>query len=369
MADSKTPLLAQMRVLEITRIRRERLLPAHGEVLVASGARLGALDVVARTEAVSHVRAVPLGRYLRVPENRLEKFMRKKPGETVAARDIIASKPEFFGALQRIYRAPGNGRIATLNGSWLSFEIFDEPYELKALYRGAVVNVMPRLGIVIEAVGTLVQGVWGAGGEGYGILKKMVDAPDEILREDKVDMGSRGGVLLAGAGITEQAIRQAVKEQAAGLIVGGIHPDLRELVATLKLATLVTNGLGEYPMSNSVFELLAAHNGDEVSLNTSMQSLDHPEVFMPTIAASIIIGTALPPPTLVGQVGTRVRILSGTSRGETGAIAEITDAPRTLENGVSAWGADIQTTMGNVFVPWENMELIDEPNLPSQKGD
>jgi len=44
---------------------------------------------------------------LRVSENRLAKFMQKKPGEAVAARDIIASKPEFFGALQRVYRAPG----------------------------------------------------------------------------------------------------------------------------------------------------------------------------------------------------------------------------------------------------------------------
>lgn len=369
MADSTTPALVQTRVLELTRIRRERLLPARGEVIIAHGARVGALDIVARSESVSHVRAVPLGRYLRVPENRLEKFMKKKPGDAVAARDIIASKPEFFGALQRVYRAPGNGRIAALTGSWLSFELFDELFELKALYRGTIVNVMPRTGVVIEAVGTLVQGVWGAGGEGYGILKKMVDAPDEILDETKVDVSARGAILLAGAGITEQAIRQAAREQAAGLVVGGLDPDMRELVKTLKFPTLVTDGLGEYPMSNSVFQLLAAHNGDEGSLNTSMQTLDRPEIFMPTIAASIITGTALPPPTLVGQVGTRVRILAGPSRGEIGTIAEIPDAPHTLESGVSAWGADIQTTSGNLFVPWENLELIDEPNLPSQKGD
>ena len=369
MTETRTPTLAQTRVLELTRIRRERLLPARGTVLVENGARLGALDIVARSEAVSHIRAVPLGRYLHVSENRLAKFMQKKPGETVAARDIIASKPEFFGALQRVYRAPGNGRIAALNGSWLSFELFEKPFELQALYRGTVVHVMPRLGVVIEAVGALTQGIWGAGGEGYGVLKKVVDSPDQILDADKIDVGSRGIVLLAGAGIEEAAIHKAIKEQVAGIIVGGIDPDLRELVSNLGLPTLVTDGLGECPMSSLIFELLALHNGDEVSLNTSMQSLDRPEVFIPAVAASNIIGTALPPPTLVAQVGARVRLHGGTMRREMGTIAEIPDAPRTLESGVSAWGADISTTHGNVFVPWENLELIDEPILPSQKGD
>lgn len=365
MVDVKAPSLAQLRVLELTRIRRERLLPTRGEVLVANGARVGALEIVARTDSVSRIRAVPLGRYLRIPENRLEKFLLKKPGETVAARDIIASKPEFFGALQRVYRAPGNGRIAALNGSWLSFELFDEPFELDALYRGTIVNVMPRMGVVIESVGTLVQGIWGGGGECHGIVKKMVDSPDEILTEEKIDVNSRGSILVAGAGVTEQAIRQAIKEQAVGLILGGLHPDLRELVKTLKFPTLVIDGLGECPMSSAVFQLLTAHSGDEGSLNTAMQSLDRPEVFIPTIASSSVTGTALPPPTLVAQIGACVRILGGPSRGEIGTISDMPDAPRTLESGVSAWGAEIQITTGNIFVPWENLELIDKPNLPS----
>jgi len=107
-------------------------------------------------------------------------------------------------------------------------------------------------------------------------------------------VGSRGIVLLAGAGIRQAAIYKAIKEQVAGIVVGGIDPDLRELVANLGLPTLVTDGLGECPMSSLVFELLALHHGDEVSLNTSMQSLDRPEIFIPTVAASDIIGNRAP---------------------------------------------------------------------------
>ncbi|MDE3091256.1 MAG: hypothetical protein KGJ80_17950, partial [Chloroflexota bacterium] len=74
------PILAQTRVLPLTRIRRERALKARGEVIVAMGARLGSLDIVARADTVGHLRPVPLARYLHVPEVALEKYMLKKPG-------------------------------------------------------------------------------------------------------------------------------------------------------------------------------------------------------------------------------------------------------------------------------------------------
>jgi hypothetical protein len=361
MADSNIPALPHTRAVALVRIRRERVLPVRGDVVVTIGSRVDPLDIVVRTSAVRHLRPVPLARYLHLSETALPKYLLKKPGDEVAARDILAAKPEFLGMLQRIYRAPGAGHIAALQGSWMAVDLADAPIELNALYRGSVVNVMPNLGVVIEAMGTLVQGVWGGGGEGYGILKQMTDAPSTILTDDKVDVGARGAILLAGAGVTEQALRRAAQEHAAGLIVGGLSPRLKGAVTALALPTLVTEGFGERPMAAPIFELLSSHLDEETSLNTVMHSRNgavRPEIFIPLTSTSG--GTsAVASPIPEAQIGARVRIVSAPRLGEIGKIVGVPTLPQTLEGGVSAWGAEIELTEGDhVFVPWENLELI-----------
>lgn len=354
------PSLPQTRVFKLGRIRRERLLPARGIVLVQNGNRVGSLDIVAKSNTAGHLRPIPLARYLRTTEANLSKYLVKQPGDQVQEREMIASKPELFGTLRRTYRAPSAGRIAAMQGAWLTLDLADKPFELQALYRGTIVNVTQRYGVLIEATGALAQGVWGAGGECYGVLKKMVDSPDGMLQEDKIDLSARGVILIAGAGVTENTLRRAAQERAAGLIVGGLQPHLRELVESLALPTLVTDGLGEISMSAPFFDLLTSHDGDEAVINTfrgarvAMRS----EVFIP-MAVSSGNEASMVPPTLVTEVGAQVRITGGQHIGETGKIAEISTAPRTFESGVSAWGAEIDLASSNRdFVPWENLELI-----------
>jgi hypothetical protein len=361
MGDVFIPVLAQTRVVKLAKIRRERLLPVRGAVLTAMGARVGALDIIAKSNSMGHLRPVPLARYLRTSEANLPKYLLKKTGEDVAAREIIASKPEFFGTLKRLYRAPSVGRIAAAQGAWLAIELADTPFELKALYRGSVVNLMPRMGAVIEATGALVQGAWGIGSEGYGVLKKMTEAPDGVLGEDQIDVAARGNVLIAGAGITESALRRAVQERAAAVIVGSLKPELRALVNALGLPLIVTEGLGNRPMCKPIFDLLSEHVGDEVAVNVSLSARNgaRPEVFIPVLVTSGGGVTATPMPTLVAEIGALVRIVGGSRLGELGKLDETPALPRQLESGVSAWGAEIELlTGGRLFVPWENLELL-----------
>jgi hypothetical protein len=359
MTDVFIPSLTQTRVIKSVRIRRERLLPMRGAVMVAIGNRVGALDIVAKANWMGHLRPVPLGRYLRTTDAKLPDYLLKKPGEDIAEGEVIASKPEFFGTLKRFYRAPAQGRIAALQGTWLAVDLLDAAFELKALYRGSIINVMPRLGVVIEATGALAQGVWGAGGEGYGVLRRMVDAPDGILAEDKVDVSARGSILLAGAGATEEAIRRAAQEHAAGLIVGGLQPQLRQLATELSFPILVTEGMGERTMASAIFELLGSHDGDETAINPFAgggRGTARPEAFIPVLTTGT---AATPQATLVAEVGAPVRIVGGSHLGETGKIVETPSMPRALESGVSAWGAEIELPAGGrVFVPWENLELL-----------
>lgn len=359
MADVTVPILPNTRMQVLTRIRRERTLPVRGQVTIALGSRVDPLDVVARTDAAGRLVPAPVARYLHVSEGALSKYLRKKPGEAVAARDIVASRPELFGTLQRVYRSPGAGYVSAVQGSWVSLVLTEKPVEVQALYRGAVVNVMANIGVVIEAVGTLVQGVWGGGGEAYGVLKKTVEAPGDVLTEEHIDVSARGAVLLAGSGVTEHAIERAVQEQAAGLIVGGLPARLRDRVAELGLPILVTEGFGNHPMAAPIFSLLSGHIGEETSVIAAPRGgLLRPEVFIPaplTAAAGAKVVDALPE----ARVGAAVRILSAPRTGEFGKIKSVPARPQILESGVSAWGAEVELMTGeSAFVPWENLELI-----------
>ncbi len=361
MTDVVAPALPQTRVLALTRIQRERILPVHGEIIATIGGRVDPLDVIARSPGQGRLRPVPIARYMHLSETALPKHLLKQPGDDVSAREIIASKPEVMGTLRRIYRAPGKGRIASLYGVWMTLELGGAPVELKALYRGTVVNVMPPLGVVIEAVGSLAQGVWGAGGEGYGVLRKMVESADGILTEDKIDVSARGAVLLAGAGVTEQALRRAAQEQVAGIIVGSLAPALRPVVTTLGPAVLVTEGFGERPMCKPIYELLASHHGEETSLNycSDRAGAERPEVFIPAISAVGAPLDAQPARPLVEEQGATVRVTGGPWAGAIGKLAALAPLPQPLESGISAWGAEVELAEGKqVFVPWHNLELI-----------
>lgn len=362
MADSVIPHLAQTRVAPLTSIRRERRLAETGDVVVAVGSRVDSLDVIARSSGTGRLCPVPLGRYLQSPEAALDKYMRKHPGDTIEPRDVIASKPGLFGTMRRIYRAPGAGRILAQQGTWLTLELTPAPVDLKALYRGMVVNVIQGCGVAIEAVGALVQGVWGGGGEGSGVLKKLVETPGDLLTEDKIDASVAGAILVGGAGVTEQALRRAAQEQAAGLVLGGLKPLLKDLVTTLRLPTLVTDGFGEPAMAAPIFELLAAHHGEQASLNASPEvgSELRPELFIPAVSTEREPVHAPPLAPLSAQINARVRLLAPPQEGAIGRIVGIPSLPQVLESGVIAWGATIELAGSErIFAPWENFELID----------
>lgn len=357
MPDATIPTLTQTRVLPFVRVRRERMLPARGIVMVTAGSRVGALDVIAKVTRATKLRPVPVARYVRAKDT-LEKYLLKQVGEDFAEREVIVSKPEWFGLLRRLYRAPGAGRLAAVQGAWLVLDLADTDVELRALYRGTVINVMARQGVVIEATGALAQGVWGTG-EGYGVLRRMVEQPDGIVTEEQIDVSARGTIIIAGAGITEGALRRAAQERVAGVITGGLAPHLRPLVIELQMPTLVTEGFGECAMSAPIFDVLSGHLGEEAIINapTTLTPSLRPEVFIPILAGTET-RVAAPPPTLFVQIGATVRVIGGTRRGQIGTIAEIVTLPRLLESGVQARGAEIIFGSERAFVPWENLELI-----------
>jgi hypothetical protein len=363
------PTLPETRVVGFTLIRRERRLPARGEVSVTTGNRLDPLDTLARAMPPRARRAISLTRVLGVREEDVPKRLLKQVGDSLEPREIIIAKPINFGFQQLVYRAPGAGQIVAIEGSWMLFDLDGMPVDLHALYRGTVASIMPRLGAVIEAQGALIQGAWGSGREGYGVLRMMTKSTDERLEAQPLGMDTRGTILVAGAGVTEEALRRADELQAQGLIVGGLAPQLRALAEQVTLPIIVTEGFGRVAMSAPIFELLNSFNGQEAAVNAVMRTRGgalRPEIFIPLVSGRFNDrGTPQELTPLQVEPGARVRIVHEPYLGRIGTLPQELSIHWTqTEAGTRIPSAAVELRDANgtgtetAIIPWTNLELI-----------
>ncbi|MBI4671358.1 MAG: hypothetical protein HY741_06775 [Chloroflexi bacterium] len=366
------PQIPETRVASATRIRRERLLPIPGQVSGAIGIRIGAQDVIARAYPPKMRRAVSLTRVIGVTEADVPKRLVKQVGDQVEAREIIIAKPINFGVQRLVYRAPEAGQITAIQGSWMILDLYGQPYDVCALYRGTIVGVLPRQGGLVEAQGALIQGVWGSsapGGpakEAVGVIKWISKAADAVLDANALEADARGAILVAG-GITDAALQRAGELQASGILVGSLAPEQRQQALALNLPVVVTEGFGEMPMSASVFELLTALNGQEAALNGRYDPrnprVTRPELFVPLAASRMLQsdqGAETPSPKVAPRA--RVRGLCAPYLGRVGVLPDefvlkwiATEAGTYLPAVQVEW----QDPPGeHDTVPWTNLELI-----------
>ncbi len=361
------PSLPETRVVPFTRIRRERRLPVRGEVSATIGSKMDPLDVIARAIPPKARRALSLTRVLGVREKDVPRRLLKQVGDTIEPREIIIAKPINFGLQQLVYRAPGAGTIVAIKGSWMVLDLDGPPFDLRALYRGSVVSLTPRLGAVIEGQGALIQGAWGSGKEGYGVLKVMAQTPEDILQAEPLDVDTRGMILVGGAGATEQALRRAESLQAQGVIVGGLEARLLELAKKMELPIIITEGFGNVPMSQPIFDLLKEFNGQDAAVNglTRMRGgALRPEIFIPLVSSRLADrGTLQELTPLSAQPGAKVRVIRDPYLGRTGKLPEELLIKWTSdESGARLPSVEVEfnDARGNerAIIPWTNLELI-----------
>lgn len=367
------PQLVQTRVAANTRIRRARRLPIPGEVSSAIGMRIGAQDIVARAYPPKARRALSLTRVLGVTEADVPKRLLKHVGDPVEAREIIIARPINFGVQRLVYRAPEAGQITAIQGSWMILDIYGQPFDVPALYRGTIVAVEPRRGGIVEAQGALVQGAWGSAVSGdaakqvVGVIKWLDKAQDGILQPESIEADARGAVVIVGGGVTEAALQRAAEIQIGGLVIGSLYPELRSLAQQLKFPVMLTEGFGFKPMSTPVYDLLTVLNGQEAALNGVYvprgPDAVRPELFVP-LAASRMLPSDAPGESEYLELLPRARVrglcepylgLIGTLPDEFQLEWMTTEAGTTLPAVQVEW----QNTPGEKqLTPWTNLELV-----------
>ncbi|MFC2036735.1 hypothetical protein ACFLYD_02025 [Chloroflexota bacterium] len=354
------------RTASFTTIRRQRLLPARGNVLVRPGDLVESADIIARCPLPGKLWVVDVSQALGVHRAQATKYIRKASGDTLQANEELAGFDRRSG--RKSCRSPVAGQVMAIRAGRVLVETASTFFELRAHLGGQVVGVMPERGVMISKVGALIQGVWGSGGEALGRLKLVVEDPQAPLDAASLGEDCRDSLVVAGRILEEEALEQAKEAHVQGLIVGSVSAELCPVLQSLPYPVLVMEGFGPIPMSQHAFSLLQSCAGREAALSAEFQTCwracpeqrrraGRPEVLIPLEGAGDVPGEVPGLPPL--QVGLRVRGLRDPFLGAVGTIADLPPLPQRVESGARLPVAEVDLDAGeSVLIPLANLGLI-----------
>ena len=381
MAHTYTP---GLRVATKIIIRKKRILPIPGEVLVKEGDRVAASTAVARTFLPGRVHAVNVVNLLGITPEEIRSYMLKKEGDPVEEGEAIAENKPLIKWFKAQVKAPVKGTVESVSevtGQVLLREP-PHPLELQAYIDGEVVEVLSNEGTVIEATCSFVQGIFGIGGETTGALQLAVDGPEEVLTPDRIHEEHRGAILVGGSLVGREGLKRAKEVGVKTLIVGGMNDlDLKELLGydlgvavtgteQVGFTLILTEGFGRIPMAGRTFELLASMAGRQASASGATQiraGVIRPEVIIPLERLEVqgkseeSSVSSLQSPVSSLQVGDTIRIIRGPSFG---LIAKVKALPTELQ--VIATESKVRVLVAELpdgttlTIPRANVELIEE---------
>jgi hypothetical protein len=367
-----------LRVTDRATVRKERLLPIAGQVLVQQGATVRAEDVVAHAELPGDVATVNVVNQLGIQPGDVPRYMLKQPGDTVAANEVIAQTRPFIKWFRSVARSPVAGTIETVSHvtGQVMIRTPPKPVEVRAYIDGTVVEVRPREGVVVETTGALVQGILGIGGEVTGELAVVGGGPAAVIGEKDLTADLAGKIVVAGAMITREGYDRAGRIGVAAVVCGGFHDrDLRGILGydlgvaitgheDVRPVLIITEGFGRIAMARATHELLASHAGRRASANGATQiraGVLRPEIIVP-LPGRADAGAASSPEMRAPSgltIGSVVRIIREPGFGRLGVVKSLPAEARRVESEARVRVVELELPEGDTMVvPRTNIEAI-----------
>lgn len=373
MAHAYTP---GLKVTENLLIRKRRILPLKGEVVVKVGDKLNPNDVVARTHLPGNVVPLNVANKLGVPPEDLSMVMQKKEGDPIKEGEQIALKKSFIKWFSSSATATIDGTIESISN--VTGQVLQRgepiPVEVTSYVKGTVAEVIENEGVVMETYASFVQGIFGIGGETFGDIQIAVDNNSTILEDKLITNDMKDKVIVGGAMVTAAALKKAIEVGVRGIVVGGFDDkDLRDFLGydigvaitgneDIGISLVVTEGFGQIDMAQKTFDLLSRHQGEMACINGATQiraGVIRPEVVIPTElnkeledkAANGVGGLA---------TGSPIRVIRHPYFGYLGEVTDLPAPLQVLESESKARVLKVKFDDGTeVIVPRANVEMIE----------
>jgi hypothetical protein len=374
MAHSYTPGLT---VTDRIVIRRRRQLPLQGTVLVKEGNQVKSNQPVARAELPGKVYPLNLANQLGVAPDEIKEYLIKTNGDSILKDEVLAENKPLFKWLKTEIRSPITGTVESVSTVTGQVLLREPPrvLELLGYVDGTVVEVYPHEGVTVECACSMVQGIFGIGGETYGEVAVAVESPDQPLTPDRLKAEMKGKVVVGGSFLPADTMAKAKEIGVAGLVVGGIHDkDLRTLLGydlgvaitgseQVGFTLILTEGFGTIPMAQKTFALLSAHAGAHASISGATQiraGVIRPEIIIPRKTEQTA-ETAMVQPERGGiQIGDPVRVIRDPLFGKIGQVSALPPDLQKIPTESEVRVLEVQFTDGSrAVIPRTNIEVIE----------
>ena len=342
----------------LTNIRRERVLPVVGHVIVRRMQKVSPTDVIVVAPRTPRYIMLEIAQGLNVSPARADELLQRQAGDELSEGDVIAGP---VGLFQRVIRAPKSGYVKIAGEGKVLFEISAQTFELQAGIEGTVTNIIPERGAIIETRGALIQGIWGNGKITYGVIQPVSNQLLQELVPEQLNIGYRGAILAAGFCKSAEVLEIAANIPIKGLVLGSITSELIPVANSMDYPILVIDGFGSTPMNSAADGILGANKERNVSLNA--QTYDpflgkYPELIISHPTQS---KPDLPVESETISTGKKVIIVSGPHAPQIGTIETIHPRKQVLPSGIAARTAEVSYGLETrAVVPLSNLEIIKE---------
>lgn len=374
MAHAYTPGLLVTERLELI---KQRILPLKGDVLVKVGDFVEPNVVVARTNLPGPVEPINVANLLGVPPEDVPLCMLKEEGDKVDKGEVVGLSKSFFGLFKSEAKAKIDGTIESISNvtGQVLLRGHPVPVEVKAYVQGEIVEIFENEGVGIRTRATFIQGIFGIGGETHGRIAMIAKNPSDILEENDIDAGHKGCVIVGGSRVTAAALKKAISEGVAAVVVGGFDDkDLRDFLGKdlgvaitgsedLGVTLVVTEGFGEIDMAKRTFDLLAKSEGREASVNGATQiraGVIRPEVVIPLEKSEQAVEQKGTDERLGLEIGSPVRVIRDPYFGTLGKVTALPPELHMLESESKARVLEVEFAGGErATIPRANVEALE----------
>jgi hypothetical protein len=343
-------------ILPLTTIRRERLLPVLGKVVVRKGQKVSATDTIAEANLAPAHLLLDVSRGLGLPPEKADEHIQVEANSQIVEDDIVAGP---VGLTRRVVRSPQSGRVILAGSGQVLIEVNSKPFELKAGLPGDVAELFPEKGALIETTGALIQGVWGNGKIDFGLMYVLAKEREHELTADQLEVSFRGSMILAGHVEQAEALTTAAELPLRGLILASLNPDLIQVAADLKIPVMILEGFGRRPFNSVAFKLLSSYDQREIALNAEPWDRykgTRPEIVIPLPAPG---HPELPTETDTFKPDQQVRLQKAPHTGQVGSLVALLGSVE-FPGGLRAQAAEVRLEDGETAVlPLANLEVLE----------
>ena len=372
MAHAYTP---GLKVLQHSKIRKERRLPIKGEVHKNIGDIVEADEIVAETKLPGNVHMVKVANRLNVAPGDIHDVLSVNEGDFVEKGDLIAETQGIFGFFKTSLRSPISGKIESISDVTGQIVMREKPLpvEVDAYVSGMVSEIIKDEGVTIESEAAYVQGIFGIGGEARGDLEIVSASRDNELTIEDIKESHTGKIIVGGSFIGIDAYKKALELKLKGIVVGGFnYYDLEEVLGyrlgvaitgteDLQTSLVVTEGYGNIKMSERTYNLLKSHDGKFVSINGATQiraGVIRPEIVIPLKKGEISGVNYSKNQNLGMEIDSLVRVIRAPFFGKIGKVIALPPDLKRMESETMVRVAEIKIDGENVVVPRSNLEML-----------